>query len=328
MPWDGYNFEDAIVLSERLVKDDIFTSIHIEEFELQVRDTKRGDEEITREIPNVGRGRGRTSTSDGIVRIGAHVQAGRHPGRQGHAEGRDRAVARGEAAHGDLRREGRRREGRVAQGAARAWTASSSTSRSSRRKEKDDDRRSSEQKKIDEAAPLERRRSATASSRSATPELAELLDGQTWHRRSSPRTERRADPAPGTKFTAEFARARSTSTTSRGPQDARSRTTRSTSGSGADASTPPASDGHASTRSSRRRSTRSQPATSCRPAWSSWSRSTSPRSASSRSATRWPAATATRASSRKIAARGGHAVPARRHARSTSCSTRSACRPA
>ena len=54
MPWGGYNFEDAIVLSERLVREDVFTSIHIEEFELQVRDTNRGVEEITREIPNVG----------------------------------------------------------------------------------------------------------------------------------------------------------------------------------------------------------------------------------------------------------------------------------
>ncbi len=53
MPWRGYNFEDAIIVNERLVQHDIFTSIHIEEFELQVRDTKRGAEEITREIPNV-----------------------------------------------------------------------------------------------------------------------------------------------------------------------------------------------------------------------------------------------------------------------------------
>ncbi|MDZ7899602.1 MAG: hypothetical protein U5N85_16470 [Arcicella sp.] len=53
MPWQGYNFEDAIVISERVVRDDIFTSIHIEEYELEVRDTKRGEEELTAEIPNV-----------------------------------------------------------------------------------------------------------------------------------------------------------------------------------------------------------------------------------------------------------------------------------
>src|SRR5699024_8982872 len=53
MPWRGYNFEDAIAISERVVQDDIYTSIHIQEFEQQVRDTKRGEEELTREIPNV-----------------------------------------------------------------------------------------------------------------------------------------------------------------------------------------------------------------------------------------------------------------------------------
>ena len=53
MPWQGYNFEDAIVISERVVQDDIYTSIHVEEFELEVRDTKRGEEELTSEIPNV-----------------------------------------------------------------------------------------------------------------------------------------------------------------------------------------------------------------------------------------------------------------------------------
>ena len=53
MPWRGYNFEDAIIMNERIVSEDVYTSIHIEEFELQVRDTKRGEEELTREIPNV-----------------------------------------------------------------------------------------------------------------------------------------------------------------------------------------------------------------------------------------------------------------------------------
>jgi len=65
MPWRGYNFEDAILVSERLIKNDIFSSVHIEEFELQVRDTKRGVEEITREIPNVGRRRCATWTRTG-----------------------------------------------------------------------------------------------------------------------------------------------------------------------------------------------------------------------------------------------------------------------
>jgi len=76
MPWRGYNFEDAIIVSEKLVKDDIFTSIHIDEFELQVRDTKRGVEEITREIPNVSEDALRNLDEDGLIRIGAHVRAG------------------------------------------------------------------------------------------------------------------------------------------------------------------------------------------------------------------------------------------------------------
>ena len=76
MPWNGYNFEDAIIVSEGLIKRDIFTSIHIEEFELQVRDTKRGVEEITREIPNVGDDALKNLDEDGIIRIGAPVRAG------------------------------------------------------------------------------------------------------------------------------------------------------------------------------------------------------------------------------------------------------------
>ncbi len=76
MPWRGYNFEDAIILSERLVREDIFTSVHIEEFELQVRDTKRGSEEITREIPNVSEEALLNLDENGIVRAGAEVEAG------------------------------------------------------------------------------------------------------------------------------------------------------------------------------------------------------------------------------------------------------------
>ncbi len=76
MPWYGHNFEDAIVLSERLVKDDVYTSIHIQELELQVRDTKRGMEEITREIPNVAEESLLDLDERGITRIGARVKAG------------------------------------------------------------------------------------------------------------------------------------------------------------------------------------------------------------------------------------------------------------
>jgi DNA-directed RNA polymerase subunit beta len=76
MPWHGYNFEDAIIVSERLVSQDTFTSIHIEEFELQVRDTKRGEEELTREIPNVSEDATKDLDENGIVRIGAEVMEG------------------------------------------------------------------------------------------------------------------------------------------------------------------------------------------------------------------------------------------------------------
>ncbi len=76
MPWYGFNFEDAIVLSERLVKDDVYSSIHIQELELHVRDTKRGQEEITREIPNVSDESLVDLDERGIIRIGAHVKPG------------------------------------------------------------------------------------------------------------------------------------------------------------------------------------------------------------------------------------------------------------
>jgi len=76
MPWKGYNFEDAIVISERLVRDDIFTSVHIEEYEHQVRDTKRGEEELTREIPNVSEEATKDLDERGIIRVGAEVRAG------------------------------------------------------------------------------------------------------------------------------------------------------------------------------------------------------------------------------------------------------------
>src|SRR3990170_1071157 len=76
MPWYGHNFEDAIVISERLVKDDAYSSIHIQELELHVRDTKRGQEEITREIPNVSEESLVDLDERGIIRIGAHVKAG------------------------------------------------------------------------------------------------------------------------------------------------------------------------------------------------------------------------------------------------------------
>lgn len=76
MPWKGYNFEDAIVISERTVKEDLFTSIHIEEFELEVRDTKLGEEELTPDIPNVSEEATKDLDEHGVIRIGAHIKEG------------------------------------------------------------------------------------------------------------------------------------------------------------------------------------------------------------------------------------------------------------
>jgi DNA-directed RNA polymerase subunit beta len=76
MPWGGYNFEDAILLSEKLVREDAFTSIHIEEFEVEARDTKLGKEDVTRDIPNVGEEALRNLDESGIIRIGAEVKPG------------------------------------------------------------------------------------------------------------------------------------------------------------------------------------------------------------------------------------------------------------
>ncbi|MFT6134145.1 MAG: DNA-directed RNA polymerase subunit beta [Cyclobacteriaceae bacterium] len=76
MPWQGYNFEDAIVISERVVREDVFTSIHIDEYELEVRDTKRGEEELTSEIPNVSEEAVKNLDENGVIRVGAEVSEG------------------------------------------------------------------------------------------------------------------------------------------------------------------------------------------------------------------------------------------------------------
>ena len=76
MPWKGYNFEDAIVISEKVVREDIFTSIHIDEYSLDVRDTKLGTEELTNDIPNVSEEATRDLDENGMIRIGAEVNPG------------------------------------------------------------------------------------------------------------------------------------------------------------------------------------------------------------------------------------------------------------
>ena len=76
MTWEGYNYEDAIILNERLIMEDVLTSLHIEEYESEARDTKLGPEEITRDIPNVGEDALKDLDEEGIIRIGAEVEAG------------------------------------------------------------------------------------------------------------------------------------------------------------------------------------------------------------------------------------------------------------
>ena len=111
MPWNGYNFEDSILISERVVADDRFTSIHIEELTVVARDTKLGPEEITRDISNLSRSAARQPRRVGHRLHRRRSRGRRRAGRQGDAEGRDPADAGREAAARDLRREGVRREG-------------------------------------------------------------------------------------------------------------------------------------------------------------------------------------------------------------------------
>ena len=103
MPWEGHNYEDAIIISERLVKDDVLTSIHIEEHEVDARDTKLGAEEITRDIPNVSEEILKDLDERGIVRIGAEVTTGDYLVGKVTPEGRDRAHAGGATPARDLR---------------------------------------------------------------------------------------------------------------------------------------------------------------------------------------------------------------------------------
>jgi len=92
MPWGGYNFEDAILISERLVKDDLLTSVHIEEFEIEARETKnRTLKRITRDIPNVGEEALKDLDESGIIRIRCRSEARRYPCGQGYPQGRDPA---------------------------------------------------------------------------------------------------------------------------------------------------------------------------------------------------------------------------------------------
>ena len=124
MTWDGYNFEDAILVSEKLVKEDAYTSIHIDEFEIEIRETKLGREEFTRDIPNVSERALRNLDENGMVRVGTRVRPGDILVGKVAPKSQERAHARGEAAARDLRPRRRGREERLAGGARRASRAS------------------------------------------------------------------------------------------------------------------------------------------------------------------------------------------------------------
>ena len=119
LTWEGYNYEDAILLNERLVREDVFTSIHIEEYETESRDTKLGPEEITRDIPNVGEDTLKDLDENGIIRIGAEVTSGDYLVGKVTPEGRNRADGRGAPAAGHFWRKGQRGSRLVFEGAPR-----------------------------------------------------------------------------------------------------------------------------------------------------------------------------------------------------------------
>ena len=132
MPWNGYNFEDSILISERIVRDDVFTSIHIEEFEVMARDTKLGQEEITRDIPNVGEEALKNLDEAGIVYIGAEVKPGDILVGKVTPKGEIADDAGRKAAARDLRRKGLRRARHLACACRQASPARSSKCASSR----------------------------------------------------------------------------------------------------------------------------------------------------------------------------------------------------
>ena len=326
MPWQGYNFEDSILVSERLVKDDVFTSIHIEEFECVARDTKLGQGRDHPRHPERRRG-----GPQGPRRVGhrAHRrrgEAGRHPGRQDHAQGRDPAVARRRScsARSSARRPATCATARCAcrrasQGiviGAKVFCAQGHREGRARQGHRGRRRRRSSS------------RTRTTRSRSSQDSYLRARCASCW----SARTHGGALVDDKGKVLLQEGRRPRRRAARRGP--VRATGTRSASGEPLDskvrehlAQPRGAARRRVEAGSSARRSPRSRRATSSRRASSRWSRSTSPSSASCRSATRWPAATATRASSRASCPRRTCRT-SRTARRSTSCSTRSAFRRA
>ena len=292
MPWGGYNFEDSILISERVVKDDSFTSIHIEEFECVARDTKLGKEEITRDIPNVGEEALKDLDESGIVRIGAEVKpddilVGKiTPKGETQLSPEERLLR---AIFGEKAGDVRDTSLRVPPGVAGTVIGAQVFSR--RGVEKDERARAIEE------AEVERLR------KDQEDEIRIIRDSALREGARAAARQAGGEPRRRRAHASEPGSSRATTITRR---DARRR---SRSAAGSDVQI---DDARAQEQIDRifasveeqanviktvfdEKIARLRRATSCRRACSRWSRSTSPSSASSRSATRWPAATATRA---------------------------------
>ena len=149
MTFDGYNFEDAIVISQRLVKEDIFTSIHIEEYDVEIRETKLGREEFTRDIPNVSERALANLDENGVVRVGTRVGSRERFLRQDQPQEQERADSGRETAPRDLRPSRRRREERFARNACRRRRRRHAAHRFSRRMHMTDEQKKTLKKDID-----------------------------------------------------------------------------------------------------------------------------------------------------------------------------------
>jgi DNA-directed RNA polymerase subunit beta len=291
MPWNGYNFEDSIILSERIVYDDVFTSINIEELELQVRETKRGEEELTREIPNVSEDAVKDLDEDGVIRVGATVLPGDilvgkvTPKGETDLTPEDKLL---KAIFGD-------KAGDVKDASLKAHTGMYGIVINTKlfsRKKKDAKTRREDKKALDD---LDQRKEhdEAALRRTLAEELYTILRGHKAREIRDRNLERiifaegSTLPKPASKSSiSKISRAtmpgpRMKPSTSRSNRPLRNTATASSS----------------SRPSSATKSTVFRSATNCPPASCSSSGSMSPRSARSRSATRWPAATVTRASS-------------------------------
>ena len=322
MPWHGYNFEDAIIVSERLVRDDVFTSVHIEEFEVEARDTKLGKEDITRDIPNVSEEALRNLDESGIIRIAAEVKPGDILVGKVTPKGETQLTPEekllraifGEKA-GDVR------DSSLVTPPGIEGTVVDVKVFSRRGTTKDERAKAIE---AEEIAKLKRELAdelGAAARRGGPPARRACFAGKPSPKRLTGRKSKKVVCKVGEKLTEEMLLEADLAPLLqpkvfkeeelREQIDARPRAR-------------PRSGSPCSRRSATSASAGSRRATSCPRASSSSSRSTWRSSARSRSATRWPAATATRASSRRSCP-PRTCRTCRTAGRSTSCSTRSAC---